>query len=717
MKKLNLERKNRNIVAILFMILALPALAQTPQDSVFKTIALDSITVSARKPMVKTTGTTDEIAVKGTYLSRTGSLNNMFQLTPGLIMKSGKQVEVVGAGAPLFVIDGREVTQPNMLDAVKADNVSRIVIDRHPGSEYPEGTAAVIRIYTIKPLKDFVSLNLSNGLDIKRKVSDMQSVDFSAKIGKWITSLSGNTALLQNLNKETYFTIVHHDDSEFRSDEANRDLNMARSHGFVWTNDFMLNAKNRISFVYDFAYEKNKDFNDETMTYQGGMNNAVVDMDINQRSWTRTHNFTLQYNSDLGEDRELNLTADYTIRHNTLGSHTHERYRATGREVDILTDNKNKYDVFTLNGTYGFVLPGDIKAKANFRYYHVHNPTDYVTDNYRVGAEQRRHSLTAKDDVTAGALLLSKSWKKILAQFGVRYEYTDTRLTAPSGGKDVTVGHHTSDLLPQVYIKYSLTKRMNLFLTYNRSVTRQGYRDLDVDPIYHDTLNYSVGNNRLRPSYKNDYSFYVSYAPFTLRLRYVQTKDAMRTVKFAPDAGSNVTNDQPVNLGNMENYIAMLTWSKTVGRFYLYANGSLSFPHFRYPFWDEMVRPRRMGWLASLYASYTVNSHLALLSRFDVQSRSNMYNTVQRSANNWIVGAQGSWLNDRLNVSVTVTDMLHKANYNNMTARYINTSEGTYGTNDMRGVSINVSYKLFNREISTRGSSDNSEVISRTKNR
>ena len=53
-------------------------------------------------------------------------------------------------------------------------------------------------------------------------------------------------------------------------------------------------------------------------------------------------------------------------------------------------------------------------------------------------------------------------------------------------------------------------------------------------------------------------------------------------------------------------------------------------------------------------------------------------------------------------------------NYNNLDYRYMNTREGTYGSNDMRGISLSLSYSLFNQDLKVKGSRNDQEVINRT---
>jgi len=45
---------------------------------------------------------------------------------------------------------------------------------------------------------------------------------------------------------------------------------------------------------------------------------------------------------------------------------------------------------------------------------------------------------------------------------------------------------------------------------------------------------------------------------------------------------------------------------------------------------------------------------------------------------------------------------------------YINAKTGTFGTNDMRGISLSASFKLFNKEISVEASRNSDDVLNRT---
>lgn len=697
------------------LLFPLTATAQSIQDTIHTSVNLNGVTVVGHKPTIKSEAGIDEIDVRGSILGKLGSLMNMFSMTPGIEVM-GKNIVVSGAGVPMIFIDGREVTQQKALETLQAANISKLIIDRNPGAEYPNGTAAVVKIFTYKPLSDFVALTLQNDFTVRRRPYDSPTLDFEAKIGRWTTSVIYSFSFFQNLNKETYFTEIEHPSGTFRTDEHNHDLMRNYDHNVIWTNDFAIGRNSRISMVYNFDWMRDKDFCDETMTMKdidGSLRSK--DLNIYSFSFTPVHTLTMQYYGSWDNNKELNLTADYTTKHDHLTNWTHEL--STDREYEINTLTKSRYQVLTLNGTYSFPLPWKMKGKAAARYYYVDNPSDYSTDNLFIESALRQRLTTARDQLAAGAMELTKAWKKFSTRIGLRYEYTDTRLLLTKNGNREKVGRTSSDLLPTVLLSYYPVKGFSMTASYQRSVGRQGYRGLDESPIYKDSLQYSVGNSTLTPSHTDSWKMEAYWNHFSVMLGYTRAKGIIWNQQYAPYENSNVINDVPMNFGVDNSYLARIKWGQTFGKWYLYAAPMVWYETGEYPYMNETRKLHKWAGNATLYSRFTVNQHIRMAMNWVMYTRSNYLNMVSKPKNNLQFIVSGSWLKDRLNATLSFTDILHKYNLNNMTQSYINTTSGTYGTNDMRGVCLSVTFKLFNQDIYTQGSSDNSEPMSRTNNR
>lgn len=140
----------------------------------------------------------------------------------------------------------------------------------------------------------------------------------------------------------------------------------------------------------------------------------------------------------------------------------------------------------------------------------------------------------------------------------------------------------------------------------------------------------------------------------------------------------------------------------------------LSFPKCSYLFLDQMEKSQKANLLLSMNMYYTFNPSFKAYTSFTYQGAHDHLNYYQKMANNWTVGSQKKMLKDKLTINLNFTDILHKAHYNNMTASYINTRMGTYGTNDMRGVTLSASFKLFNKRLSVDASRNSDDALDRT---
>ena len=108
--------KHTLVFASILSIMPIMANAQTDKDSVRYDLKLDTVHVTARRPIIKTEGSKDIVHVKGSYLGKLGNLGNMLVATPGISTVGQNMYEVVGKGAPKYYVDGREVTSQDIFN-------------------------------------------------------------------------------------------------------------------------------------------------------------------------------------------------------------------------------------------------------------------------------------------------------------------------------------------------------------------------------------------------------------------------------------------------------------------------------------------------------------------------------------------------------------------------------------------------------------------------
>lgn len=699
-----------------FLLLPAGAMAQVSQDStIYKNVKLDTVVVTGKRPIVTHDGTKDIVNVKGSYLSGIGSLGSLLSAMPGIVAVGQNEFRVVGKGEPKYYIDGREVTQQDIFNTVKSGNVARIEIEREPSAKYPSGTNAVVNIVTIKPITDFVSLNLYNTVDLRRKMSDSPSFDFTYSRGKWASSISYGYGTSGNLNKETYFVEIYHPDYTFRSDESNRSYARNVFHNVTWSNDFYISENHRLGLVYSFKHSDDNTTNKEQTTYNDRKYTEVKDIVRKESNMRNLHNVSLSYSGSLTENSSLDLSADYSAINDKTNYLSDETSRTNYGQTSVYTRSKGTYDIVTLNGSYSFMLPGNIDSEVGARYYNTHHPLDYATNNSFVEASAAGNHQTMDDKVSAGYFKFQRAWKKFSFAVGGRYEYSDTRIKIRSNVDTYSTSRHTSSFLPSATLQWYVTDKFVLRGVYSRDVERQGYRGLNPYPTYRDSLSYSTGNADLRPGYKDKYFIYGFLGRhFVFGLGCVNRYDGIENVTYCQSDSRNVVTEMPVNIHRSEHYQGLLMYSRSFGDFYFSGSAVLTLPHDIYYFRNERHCVTKPYWEGDFNLSYTLSDKFSAYTSFNYQSFNCDKFMEQRRVDNWSVGIQSNLMKKRLTLSLGVTDILHHANYNNLSERFLNTRNGTYGTNDMRGVSLSLTYRLFNKKLSTEASSGSDDVIERT---
>lgn len=137
-------------------------------------------------------------------------------------------------------------------------------------------------------------------------------------------------------------------------------------------------------------------------------------------------------------------------------------------------------------------------------------------------------------------------------------------------------------------------------------------------------------------------------------------------------------------------------------------------PHGKYAFLDKTLIADKISFDCNVNINYRITSNMGIYTSFNYQGSREYLTLKQKEVNNLTVGFVASLLHNRLTLNAAFTDILNGANYNNLTYRYGNIANGTYGTNDQRGFMMRISYALFTKKIKTKTMHDNDESISRT---
>ncbi len=170
----------------------------------------------------------------------------------------------------------------------------------------------------------------------------------------------------------------------------------------------------------------------------------------------------------------------------------------------------------------------------------------------------------ANSDYTASSALThaymmtdQRLLKKLRLVYGIRVEKFNQKLFSVRGFQD-TVNLNTviTDVLPSANVVYALTTKMNLRLSYSKTLNRPEYRELAPYLFYDFTTQFSVeGSEKLKRAKINNYDFRYEFFPGRAQLFSISVfyKDFQNPIEFKRDK-TNTGQLQYVNVISAKNF-------------------------------------------------------------------------------------------------------------------------------------------------------------------
>ena len=316
---------------------------------------LNEIVVKAPKLNVEHDGADYTISsLSGTIMGNAGNGIDMLRWTPGVVVDNNDGISVIGKGSSEIYINDKKVMSNSELRALSSSNVSKIEIIREPDAKYGSQTESVIKIYTKKPIKDYLAASLLDAVDIKQRVSNTTNLTVDGKSG----NLSGNVSLSYTLgNTEGYndsHTIITKENGIYEKfDTTNYSARVHNWNLFAGMN-YALNSKSVLGLQYNGVFSRTNMSNDNRLNiFDNGMNFSYYNpaaMDYNNDR----HSVSASYQWTRNKTSNLLIVADYATTVHTDFKNIEENNLATGSSINNAIKNVNDYDIYTLSADYNF---------------------------------------------------------------------------------------------------------------------------------------------------------------------------------------------------------------------------------------------------------------------------------------------------------------------------------------------------------------------------
>ena len=615
-----------------------------------ETYMVKGVEVKGEIPQYKAAQGGLTVDVQHSILHDIGTADDLLSMIP-MIQGSNGKFEVLAKGEPEIYINNKKVRDPSELKQLKSVDIKSVDVITSPGAKYNAEVNAVIRIKTLKPQGDGLSLMVTSDTWKNNKWNNYDDLTLKYRTGGLEVfanvaldngHYSNDQDLEQELHiKKDFFDV--HADLPVRSSWTELQYKGGLSYDFNTDHSLGLSFSSQKIFYNRFKsdmtqnYLKNGAFYGDVLlntdideldkpvwelnTYYVGKV-GKLDIDLNatmlQRK-TESHLNQQEYSQELGdrtittlnhEDRKMmagKLVLSYPVWKGVLSGGTEatstKSYGRNFNEEGIIPETENEMKEKNIAGFAEYELQlGQWRLNAGLRFEHV------KADYYSFGEWQQEPSRTYNDWFPN----LSAAWQK--DKWGAQ-------------------------------------------LSYSKRITRPPYRMLESMIIYDSRMFYEGGNPLLRPSVRQSIDLNLTYSWLTFMAGFTRENDLFTHIGRVYDEEKEIAIFQPMNFDHQDRVYATLVASPKLGfwqptaTFHYYqqmfdaeaygAPKKLNKPEFSFDLKSWFVINPTMKALAQV--SYTGSNHWAFMYR----------------GSNFAVNArlQKSFLNERLSCTLYANDI------------------------------------------------------------
>ncbi|MDE6023435.1 MAG: outer membrane beta-barrel family protein, partial [Muribaculaceae bacterium] len=522
---------------VLFMLVfPLCVCAAAQNDSISKQEQsiknLDEVLVKATKTMTMFDSDGMVTTIAGTPLQTLETAYDILGYIPGIISNNGT-IEVVGKGKPAIYINGRKIINQSELCKILATKVKTIKVINNPGARYGGKINAVIRISTIRELgegfsldnrmtmgyrnfiygKDVLNLNYRNyGVDVffigeydnvKSSGSSIVAQDVWSQIRQFSEMnilASKRTQVLDGKIGFNYSSISNHSFGVYYQNIYKPNIEKTDNSSIVSTDGFPPSKSNITNSNIDRNYDNLVD------AYYSG----------NFRRWTVDATFNLLWK------------------------------KANNRQIIIDNHNDRQPNVFYLdNNNHGRMVAADLHLSTSIWHGKLEMGMEY-TDTKRkdllVGSVPDINGCNnqIKENTMGVYGQLLHNFGNIVAQAGIRYEYTESRFNEYDK-KNIQQSATYNKIQPSVSFVIPVGKKMMFQLAYSRRYSRPLYSQLSNTISYINQYTYETGNPELRSASIDNFTLNFKLKWLTIMASYKHVHDGIITACSDFQSNSKVT--------------------------------------------------------------------------------------------------------------------------------------------------------------------------------
>ena len=572
----NFEQKYSGIITVNenSKNLAIPDLSL----SLNKSSQLKEVTVVAKKPFIQKLSDRIVVNVENSIVSAGSSAMDVLERSPGVNIDQNDVISLRGKQGVIIMIDGKPTPMTgsdlaSFLRGLPSAAIDRIDIITNPSAKYDAaGNSGIIDIHMKKDQRmgtnGTITAGYGQGVYPKtnagttfnyrnKKVNVFGNYNYAYRVG--LNHLLLDRNFYENGIYNGGDLKDNYSKSPTGSHTARIGMDLFPSKktiiGFVINGNFnhYKRKNDNNSIILDPQHEKRSTF-ESFASNNDHLNNLVANLNF-KHSFDSTGK-ELTADIDYGQYNSTSLTVNATRYYKLDGSTLQPKYTLNG-------DQNGKLILRTAKADY--VNPGKngFKWEAGLKTSYVSSDNDAKFFDVSSGTPQndakKTNHFLYKEYNNAGYVNVSKEFKKLSLQFGLRGEQTNIKTEQLVGNIKFDSGYF--QLFPSAFINYKFKEDQTLGLSVSRRIDRPGYSQLNPFLFLIDVTTYATGQPGLLPQLTMSYELSYTLKNLNFSVNYSHTTDDQNITlarfnevfpNIALPSDTNVTVQIPINLSSSD---------------------------------------------------------------------------------------------------------------------------------------------------------------------
>ncbi len=500
---------------------------------------METVEVIATQNIIERRGTDLIVNVANTALSNAGTVMDVIQNSPKVVISRSGEISIIGKGAAVIYLDGQQIPSTQLLQNISSNDIKQIEIIENPSAKYDASGNAVINIITKGKSLEGYKIGLIQEAGKARYFRSFFQVDTYFKINKLMLQATYgikpwtwgglNLQTIENLNIN-YNRVLN---NYFRQSYDRLD------HNLTFRLNYDLSLKSKFGFQYTgvkvdadkIANNIRTAYNDQNVDFR--IKSSIAGL-LEQES--QTFNTFLNHNLDtLGSN--IRLSGQYSNFDIGRMELNNQRLFLSSEIIpsDLESNNRNKIAIYTVQADLQKNYKNNTSFEGGIKNAFITNKSTLglavvQSDGQTVDIPELSNDYIYDENILAGYGQISWTSKSLKFTTGLRAEWTQTNGLASNQINGENFNRNYFNLFPSLNLQKTVNEKLNLSFNYNYRIDRPTFQALNPFVFFVDSLVSIKGNPNLLPQYSHNFASAVNIKKLSINFDYVYTKNTISQI-------------------------------------------------------------------------------------------------------------------------------------------------------------------------------------------